>query len=280
MMAVDGQGTLYLLYSPDFGDPHYLRVRRAGVWSPWGKITEDNTTTSLAMVADPGGHIHILEGPIYSGEWGFKYYTDQVPVEDSLHWIRQSVQIPAGMNRPTLSFWYSLSEGSPGAASRLSVRVESAPGAAEVFSTREQTGWKHAWVDLSPWAGQAVTVAFELQQAKGEFYRSAGLDDVSLGSWLTPTVRQVDDPWVEADWAGQVITLSGENLLPGITVRVGSTLAERVEWVDEFTLRVTLPSGLVMGHYDLWVTNPGGQAGALPSGLHLGRFLFLPVIHR
>ncbi len=51
-----------------------------------------------------------------------------------------------------------------------------------VFSTQHTTNWKHGWADLSPWAGQTITLAMTAQTESGGTYTRAYLDEVSVGS--------------------------------------------------------------------------------------------------
>ena len=50
---------------------------------------------------------------------------------------------------------------------------------------------------MQPWAGQTVTVTFILRQAANEPYVHLGIDNVTLGSWLTPVILGVDPSQVE-----------------------------------------------------------------------------------
>lgn len=63
-------------------------------------------------------------------------------------------------------------------------------------------------------------------------------------------------------------------------MRLNQVPLDDVLWADERTLQVTLRAGLPPGAYDVWVTNPGGQEGVLPSGLRVGRQLYMPVVSK
>src|SRR5262249_42459402 len=103
------------------------------------------------------------------------------------------------------------------------------------------------------------------------------VDDLSLGSWLTPVISSVV-PGHVAVWATTPVTVTGANFMPLSTIRIGSAPASGVQWVDEYTLRANVPVSLMPGVYDVTVSNPSGQESILPSGLRVGIQLYLPLI--
>ena len=113
--------------------------------------------------------------------------------------LAQEVSLPAGMEHPTLSLMYKLSGGEAQGDSKLSIWIDSIAGQSQLWS-RSSPGfnWEHAWVDLTAWAGETVTVTARLEQAAGERILLANLDEVTLGSgypdgWLSvlPADRKV-----------------------------------------------------------------------------------------
>ena len=64
-------------------------------------------------------------------------------------------------------------------------------------------------------------------------------------------------------------SLVGAGFQRGAAVRVGAYAVPGAAWVDENTLRMTLP-GLPLGSYDVSVTNPDGRSATLRSGLTVG----------
>jgi hypothetical protein len=113
------------------------------------------------------------------------------------------------------------------------------------------------------------------------------LDEVSIGSWLTPAPQAVTPDQIDV-WTSTVITITGENF---ITIPPGTLAIERplvhlnnipltdVHWVNSTTLTATTPT-LPLDIYDVVVTNPGGQASAVPHELIVGRRAYLPVVFR
>jgi hypothetical protein len=279
-MGVDSQGTIYLVYPDRYNYSRFFRVKQNGVWSQPVLLSEDSYLLSTLAVA-PDGRFHIIEGSFYQNESYFlRYYTERPPAQNSQPSISQSVFVPDTLHRPTLAFWYTLSPGPENSTSVFSATITGANGTpVDVFSTKTGTGWRQAWIDMTPWVGQSITLSFTLYQVKDEPYRLVYLDDISLGSWRTPVITQVSTSRFLEGWAGRVVTISGQNLLPEITAEIGATPAA-VEWVSDTELRLTLPAGLLPGRHDLWLFNPGGQAAALPAGFSFGHFLFLPVMEK
>jgi dipeptidyl aminopeptidase/acylaminoacyl peptidase len=198
----------------------------------------------------------------------------------------QVISIPAQAQQPTLSFVYALGKGEdPGDAALL---VSLATGGAEVELARaagpttwHNTAqgavypvWQHAWVDLTPWAGQTVTLTFTL------IPRSAGdvvqLDQVSVAAWRMPRV-DVCAPTRAAPRTAVTVDLYGENLLPGATVSLGD-LNLATTYVSSTHVQAVVPANTPAGRYDLWVANPGGYRAALPEAFTIGYLAQLPFI--
>jgi hypothetical protein len=136
-----------------------------------------------------------------------------------------------------------------------------------------------AWADLSPWAGQAVTVTFLCTVDLVKSVPSIGLDDVALGSWLTPAISGVTPGHLPTQLTDPTaVTITGENFIPPISASIGAIGLQDVTWINENTLQATLPPGLGLGRHPVRVVNSGGQRGGLPGGLSIGRGLFLPMV--
>lgn len=65
---------------------------------------------------------------------------------------------------------------------------------------------------------------------------------------------------------GNVITLNGQNLVPGTQVQVGATQASSIDVANSTTLTFVVPD-VPDGLYDVTVTNPDGQFGTLVDAL-------------
>ena len=115
-------------------------------------------------------------------------------------------------------------------------------------------------------------------QSAGKPYSAVYLDEISLGSWLTPYPQTIT-PWHIKDSATHVITITGDNFLATPQVRLNDVPLPDVTWIDTTTLTATVPA-LPFGCYDLIVTNPGGQASGLPRALLVGYEVLLPIVSK
>ncbi len=196
--------------------------------------------------------------------------------------LSQRVTIPSNMRNPTLSFFYQVWFARPTGASgsHLLVTVTDSVSETQVFSATKATDWILGWADLSPWAGQTVTVTFAIEQGAGDLNLRAFVDDVALGSWLTPMIYGVTPAQIDAGNAG-TFRVVGINLMQSLTVRVilgdQEIPVDKMTWIDESTLDIDLPA-LGPGLYDLWVINPGGQQSVRVGAIRVGKQSFLPSV--
>jgi uncharacterized repeat protein (TIGR01451 family) len=88
----------------------------------------------------------------------------------------------SGLYQPTLAFHYIV-DTLAGTADRFEVTVDDGTRRSQIFSAAEATSdWTFTWADLSPWAGQTVTVTFSLTSVADYVPTTVLLDEVSLGS--------------------------------------------------------------------------------------------------
>lgn len=192
-------------------------------------------------------------------------------------WLMQTQSVPVDMHHPTLSFLYQLSGAKP-AATWLETTVASELKTESITLTENTRDWTQAWLDLQPWAGQIVTINVKLHETMDLPGAWAYIDDVSLGSWLTPNPEVITPTQIPAK-AATVITITGDNFLTTPQVRLNDVALSDVTWINTTTLTVTVPM-MPFGHYDLSVTNPGGQASGLSSALLVGSELYLPIVRK
>jgi hypothetical protein len=197
--------------------------------------------------------------------------------------LQQTVQIPPGMNRPTLSFMYQLSTTNVISQWPFSIRVDDGITSTSVFTSNQLTSqWVHGWVDMTPWLGEHITVTFEASMIH-EFGPQVklSLDDLTLGSWLTP---RIDDVMSESPWNMGVITITGDNFIMPVAgtplVRFNNTQATNTGWISSTLLTASVPLSLTPGFYLLEVSNPGGQANLFADSFHVGMPYYFPIIQR
>jgi hypothetical protein len=193
------------------------------------------------------------------------------------------VTIPADAHALTLAFHYRLADAQRNLGAGLRVRVQPAdapaPTTAAMFLSN-RGDWTHAYVGLDAWAGRSVTVSLEAFTPAGGRPVEVFLDEVTLGSWWTPAPHSIAPDFIPPRTPAR-ITIRGENFAatPALYVNQTTPLTD-VEFVDEHTLRATLPANLPAGRYDLWITNPGGQMSANLGALRIAGWLYLPVVMR
>jgi hypothetical protein len=227
-----------------------------------------DSSPSMGMVMDSRGRVFGLSGP--------DLLLQPASDADQTVSISQAVSIPANAHRPTLAFNARLS-GAAGAGSTFQVSVTDGLTTTVIYTQAQPHRWQHVWLPLDGWKGQTVTVTFSLQQAASDPLLALDLDDISLGSWLTPVVQSVS-----LAPGSRSLTIHGQNFIAMPAVRVGEMIIpdSSVVWVNENTLQVTLPAAFTRGIYDLHVTNPGGPTFLYPGGVRVGWFLHLPLLRR
>ncbi len=203
------------------------------------------------------------------------YYTESKPLTSSNAVLSQSVAVPSTMTHPTLSYLYTAS----GDGSRMEVQIQ-ADQVITSFAQPLSNSWNQSWIDLTPYSGQSIQVNFLFQQSSGQLsLPNFLLDEVTLGSWVTPAIYSVT-PMYPHSWDGSILIVEGGNFLPNSQFSIDGFQAELTEYISESMVRITIPSGLSFGTHDVWVTNPDGKQSVLVGGLRLGYFVNLPVIRR
>jgi hypothetical protein len=186
------------------------------------------------------------------------------------------------MHKPTLSFMAQWRGGATQGNSIYNVTISDGISQTTIFTGTTAHAWKQSWIPLDCWLGEEITVTFALHQAAGEPLVYLDLDDISLGSWLTPVIKTVTPNNIPHPTTGQTITITGENFLqpPSVWIDEAPVDAASVTWVDEYTFCIVLPQNISPGYHDLKVVNPGGQAALANHAFRVGYFSLLPLITR
>ncbi|MCA9873867.1 MAG: hypothetical protein KC441_09435, partial [Anaerolineales bacterium] len=103
-------------------------------------------------------------------------------LQDSVWAMSQVISIPADMETPLLSFFYSYNSLFVDEQNSFDILLDDGQVTRLLKQTQVVTGWQHQWFDLSPWKGQVVTLIFRLQQKQQTPNTWAFVDDVSLGT--------------------------------------------------------------------------------------------------
>lgn len=229
---------------------------------------------SVSLVADSTGSFHLIfTDPLY-----INFYSRKQSGEGGDSYLQQSFEIPEDMHSPTLAMLYSLEGGHIEGNSRFLANLQSNISQTVLLDLPVEPDWSIVWADLSPWSGKHITLTLRLEQEADEPIIRVRLDEISLGSWLTPRISSVAPSETPARTAVQV-TINGENFIDTPSVRIGDLPASQVLFVDSNTLTAMLPADLAPGIYPLTVTNPGGQEAAYLS-LVVGEHIYLPMLGR
>ncbi len=240
---IDSNNLVHFAWAVNTQDPHNapFPTTRA-VYDAWMDPTGSTSLPRLVDRTVVNNQINEQVRQIQVGQDGSVYV---VFAEESLHaylsqmagqtvsgasTLSQSIQVPPLSSHPGLSFLYQFN-GSPTPQNNFTVQVTLGSDSTTLFSTALATpGWTHQWLDLSAYAGQAVTLTFSANNLAGYPATGAYLDEVSLG----PTNP---DAWVS--------TRASVHALPGSQVTVPLTYGNqgRVPAAGS-QLTLTLPAGL------------------------------------
>jgi len=192
-LALDAAGRVHMLTfekrSNVFGS--YYMIRTDSGWQDYGLITTAGRTVNpyvYRFAVDQSGSVTalaVMPNPELPAQTPWLYAGRlAIPQTDGSSYLQQSVQIPAGMEKPVLSFAYLLQNATPANGARLEVfAIQNEITSTLIFSTAQNTPvWTHQALDLSPFRGQQVTLRFGMPLKKGLLEPLLYLDDVSLGA--------------------------------------------------------------------------------------------------
>jgi Tol biopolymer transport system component len=277
-MAISPDGSVHIfgVDTYDMSYPvYYLRMRPGedGFSQEYAFNGSDQRNISVALEAN--GKLAVL----WNDFWQLKLRESATWPANVASTLSTSFSIPAEAHRPTLAFMLRMDNNGAGQPSfEVSLSSQVSPTLhTTVFSTTQDSPWKLAWADVTPWAGQTVTATFSLRAPAGTLTTQAWVDSISVGEWWTPQITQAAPLKFEAN-AGGVITLTGDNLPITPTVSLSNYPLMNVVQVDEHSLQADLPANIPAGFYDVLVAAPSGQVGSFPKKVEVGNHIFLPMI--
>jgi hypothetical protein len=277
-LEVANDNTLHLVYydRPDdfLHEAVYYMMNDGTGWSTPAQLSTSRAVAPVLNI-DTLDRSHTMW---LSGE-GLYYYGPVLTTRTGDMILTRVVTLPEILHEPTLSFLYMPADVSVARGSWFDVKVSNGSVTTTIVPapvTNNQ--WAHQWFDMSAWAGQEITLTFRLHQASGIYGPSAYVDEVSLGSWLTPDPQAITPRQIKVATT-PVITITGDNFIAPVQVRLDDTPLPDATWVNTNTITATVPV-LPFGRYDVIVTNPGGQASGLASALLVGYEVYLPIIHK
>jgi hypothetical protein len=256
----------------------YVMLGSGHVWRHLFDVGAPDSS-SLQAQLDPTGLMYIFWQPTsVTPPFALSYTRPDLALADSDVGLTQTVTVSAASRLPSLSLLYKPADQFE-TDNTLSVSFDDGIARSTVLTiTPGALGWSHAWADLSAWQGKTISLTVNWHQSMGKPYSAIDLDEVLLGSWLTPDPQGVTPEQIEAI-ASTVITITGDNFIAPAQVRLGDTLLPDTYWVNTNTITATVPI-LPPDHYDVIVINPGGQASGLSKALLIGREVFLPLMRK
>jgi len=222
-------GRVHLIYQDTSGTIHRSMLPGLAWSAPSNLGSNVGWFRTPELVVGPDDSLQFVTVSVGDNSLYLGYFGPAPAGQSGAATLSQTVAVPAGMSHPTLSFMKRVL-GNVEGGSVVAVRVRDGANAAQEFPINGDAGWSLGWVDLSPWRGKAVTVAFVVEQASDAPAARLFLDSVTLGPaapqlWLALTAP------VQATPGGEfAATLRFGN--------AGSVAAAQT------TLTLTLPDGL------------------------------------
>ncbi len=193
MFDADEVGNLHLLFG-EFGAnaSYYLMASPEGRWA-WPPLIISNSTSELRGKVEVGaaGVIHLLQGT-----WRHALLT----LSGGESTLSQTITIPAEMTDRYLSFVYRMAGASPALNTGLTINLSTDNETMVLAHIEENVSdWTQVSLPLADWAGETITLTWDVPQPVLAIPVSVGLDDVTLGSahpdvWLAPLPRQLALP--------------------------------------------------------------------------------------
>lgn len=232
---------------------YYARQDAYGMWSVPQNVASGGEPR-LAMTSDAATHLLWIQA------WSL--FHKVISTDQSYHAsLAQIVAVPE--RSPVFSLLYHFYGASPN--NGLIVTLDNGATATRLFSiTDEAHHWTHTWSDLTPWAGQTVTLSFDLSQEPYYPAPRAYLDEISLGGtypdlWVQTTNLNVQP----GDTAVYEIFYGNRGGAPAENVRIVGTLPEELTFVDANPKPVTETAFLPAWVWNLGTLSAKGEPSTL-----------------
>jgi hypothetical protein len=191
-------------------------------------------------------------------------------------WISQVITVPVDLPSPTLAFMYQMQADHAWQNSGLQVQATTQNGTDTLLHlTKSAPEWSQVWTDLTPYAGQTITLTLGLEQFTTEPAVTLNLYHLSAGAWTTPIIKSISLGDLQHN---QPITgtLIGVNLDPALTLKLDQQTSLTPQWIDSQTIIFQLPTGIRPGYHEVWLYNPDGAMTA--AIITVGKPTFIPIV--
>lgn len=268
-LDMERDGTLNLLWVD--GSINFIQRHPDGSWSDRVDVSQMPVSTD-SVAAVTSSEIHSVWA--YSGE---VYYSGPGLIGSSSESkVMQTTEVTSDLHKPGLSLLYKLKGVASGGGNRFSISIGEGITNTVIYQTDTPApDWTHLWVDVSQWSGKSVTLTMSIEQENETYPVVALLDEISLGSWLTPVVHSLSPIALEGNQPVE-ITISGLNFIDPVTVSIREVSADSVDFIGENMLVAHFNQGISPGLHALVVTNPGGQDGIFP--VQVGKLVYIPLV--
>ncbi len=228
-IAVDGEGEVHVVWTgkASGNDDIYYALRSVeGTWhAPWNVSQNSGSSAEAKVATDEREGVHIVWTDDTPGNYDVYYAGPEFSTQTGHAAISQAVNVPTSMYAPTLSFLYRLGGASPTNDTWFRAYLEDGVETTTLLSTTtNSTTWVHPWFDLTPWAGQTITLTFDVHQTAERECPGVYLDEVTLGS-------AHPDLWISKP---RLAVLPGEEVAFAITYgNRGGAAASGVQVTDQ-----------------------------------------------
>ncbi len=197
-LMLDEQGAVDLVF-PD-GFTHWMGGPQ---WMPTTNFGSPESAVEMQAVTDIFGGVHILWSESLVSSSNLVYVSPHIVNTPGVSTLSQSFQVGDASSNPVLSFLSATGGANSTDEATFSVTLSTGISSTLIYtSTGWNEGWQHHIMDMSAWAGQAVTLTTSLAQPANYPDAWAYVDEVVLGS-VYP------DPWVKLD-GGALLALPGD----------------------------------------------------------------------
>ena len=240
-LAVDEGGVVHAVwwdYTVESSKIYYIRRGSGGSWSSPLDLSHNVPYSSQYPDLAVDNSVHVAWYNWDHLDTNDVYYVGPANAEqsgDSM--IAQAITVPITMSMPTLSFLYQLGGGASATnGTWFHAQVDDGVTFTTILSTSTNTaGWAHGWADLTPWAGQTITLTFNVHNEAGTPVTWAYLDEVTLGSaYPNLWVQKTGDNTVPPGGGPVRYTITYGNLggVPATGVCLTDTLPAGVTFVS------------------------------------------------